>query len=47
MIGREDNKLVGIVSLGDLSRSDEGEAASVALDGITDPGGEHNQSRDS
>ena len=37
-------RLVGIVSLADVSRSDLGEAASVALGGITDPGGEHNQS---
>ena len=41
---REDERLVGIVSLADISRSDKGEAASVALGGITDPGGEHNQS---
>ncbi|HWH18712.1 MAG TPA: CBS domain-containing protein [Allosphingosinicella sp.] len=41
---REDERLVGIVSLGDISRSDQGEAASVALGGVTDPGGEHNQS---
>ncbi len=39
-----DKRLVGIVSLGDLSRSEESEAASVALGGITDPGGAHNQS---
>jgi CBS domain-containing protein len=44
VLSREDETLVGIVSLGDISRSDQGEAASVALDGITDPGGEHNQS---
>ena len=44
VISREDNKLVGMVSLGDLSRSDQGDAAQVALDGITDPGGQHNQS---
>ncbi|MCW3796848.1 CBS domain-containing protein [Sphingomonas sp. BN140010] len=37
-------RLVGIVSLADVSRSDQGEAASVALGGVTDPGGEHNQS---
>ena len=41
---RSDEKLVGIVSLADISRSEQGEAASVALGGITDPGGEHNQS---
>jgi CBS domain-containing protein len=43
---RDNDSLVGIVSLADVSRSDQGEAASVALDGITDPGGEHNQSQD-
>lgn len=46
VLSREGETLVGIVSLGDISRSDQGEAASVALDGITDPGGEHNQSSD-
>jgi CBS domain-containing protein len=46
VLSREQNKLVGIVSLGDLSRSEQGQAASVALDGITDPGGEHNQSEE-
>jgi CBS domain-containing protein len=44
VLNREDERLVGIVSLGDLSRSEHSEAASVALDGITDPGGEHSQS---
>ena len=44
VLNREDRSLVGIVSLGDLSRSNREEAASIALDGITDPGGEHNQS---
>ena len=44
VLSRQGENLVGIVSLGDISRSDQGEAASVALDGITDPGGEHNQS---
>ncbi|HEY0626720.1 MAG TPA: CBS domain-containing protein [Allosphingosinicella sp.] len=44
---REDERLVGIVSLADISRSEQGEAASVALGGITDPGGEHNQSAES
>jgi CBS domain-containing protein len=41
---RQGEKVVGMLSLGDISRSDQGEAASVALGGITDPGGEHNQS---
>lgn len=44
VLSREDERLVGIVSLGDISRSEQSEAAAVALDGITDPGGEHNQS---
>ena len=44
VLSRDGENLVGIVSLGDISRSDQSEAASVALDGITDPGGEHNQS---
>ncbi|HEV2080716.1 MAG TPA: CBS domain-containing protein [Allosphingosinicella sp.] len=43
---REDDQLVGIVSLADVSRSTKGEAAAVALGGITDPGGEHNQSQE-
>lgn len=43
VLSREDETLVGIVSLGDISRSEQSEAASVALDGITDPGGEHSQ----
>ena len=47
VLSREDRTLVGIVSLGDLSRSDRDDAAAVALDGITDPGGEHNQSQES
>jgi CBS domain-containing protein len=44
VLSREDRALVGIVSLGDLSRSDQSDAATVALEGITDPGGEHSQS---
>jgi CBS domain-containing protein len=46
VVSREDKKIVGIVSLGDISRSDQGEAAKVALDGVTDPGGQHNQSQE-
>jgi len=46
VLSREDNRLVGIVSLGDLSRSENNEAAKVALDGVTDPGGQHNQSEE-
>jgi len=44
VLSRENEKLVGIVSLGDISRSEQSESAAVALDGITDPGGEHSQS---
>jgi CBS domain-containing protein len=46
VLSRDDNRLVGIVSLGDLSRSDNSDAAQVALDGVTDPGGQHNQSQE-
>ena len=42
----QNERLVGIVSLADVSRSDQGEAASVALDGVTHPGGQHNQSEE-
>jgi CBS domain-containing protein len=44
VLSRESDQLVGIVSLGDISRSENSEAAGLALDGITDPGGEHDQS---
>ena len=40
---RDDDRLCGIISLADISRSEKHDAAAVALDGITDPGGEHNQ----
>jgi CBS domain-containing protein len=46
VVSREDRRLVGIVSLGDLTRSDQADAAQVALDGVTDPGGQHNQSEE-
>ena len=46
VLSREGDRLVGIVSLGDISRSEQDDAAQVALDGITDPGGEHNQSQE-
>lgn len=46
VLSRENDSLVGIVSLGDISRSEQNEAAAVALDGITDRGGEHNQSEE-
>ena len=39
----QDDKLCGIVSLGDLSRETGGEAASQALEGVSRPGGQHQQ----
>ena len=44
VVSRDGQKLVGIVALGDISRSNEHDIAALALDGITDPGGEHSQS---
>jgi CBS domain-containing protein len=44
VVSRGDQRLVGIVSLGDLSQGDHEEAAEAALEGITEPGGEHSQS---
>ena len=44
VLSRDGDRLVGIVSLGDLTRSDHDDAAEVALGGVSDPGGEHNQS---
>jgi len=42
VVNRE-KKLVGIVSLGDISQGAHHEAAHRALDGVTDPGGAHSQ----
>ena len=39
----ESEKLVGIVSLGDLSREAKGESAHQALDGVSAPGDKHKQ----
>ena len=39
----ESQNLVGIVSLGDLSREADGEEAHHALEGVSQPGGEHQQ----
>ena len=38
-----DEKLVGIVSLGDLARETRGETAEQALEGVSAPGGMHQQ----
>ncbi len=37
------DKLVGMVSLGDLSREGKQDAASTALEGISAKGGQHQQ----
>ena len=39
----ESENLVGIVSLGDLSRETDGETAHHALEGVSQPGGQHQQ----
>lgn len=44
VVSREDKRLIGIVSLGDLSRMGERETAAKVMEGVTDPGGMHNQS---
>jgi len=46
VVSRDERRLVGIVSLGDLSQSDRDDAAQTALEGITEPGGEHSQSEE-
>ena len=38
-----DDKLCGIVSLGDLSRESKPQLASEALEGVSQPGGDHRQ----
>jgi CBS domain-containing protein len=38
-----DKNLVGIVSLSDLARQGDSDAAGEALEGITQPGGQHSQ----
>ena len=38
-----DKRLVGIVSLGDLARETIGEASHEALEGVSQPGGSHEQ----
>jgi CBS domain-containing protein len=39
----EQERLCGIVSLGDLSREGDDESAEQALQGVTQPGGQHQQ----
>jgi CBS domain-containing protein len=48
VLSRQEQKLVGIISIGDLTKvDDEGQAAESALTGVSQPGGEHNQSQES
>ena len=39
----ENERLCGIVSLGDLARETDNECAHQALEGVSEPGGEHQQ----
>jgi CBS domain-containing protein len=39
----DSQQLCGIVSLGDLSRETDGDSASQALEGVSQPGGKHQQ----
>jgi CBS-domain-containing membrane protein len=39
----ENERLCGIVSLGDLARETRDESAHEALEGVSEPGGSHNQ----
>ena len=39
----EEKRLCGIVSLGDLSREADDDCASEALEGVSQPGGKHQQ----
>lgn len=39
----EEERLIGIVSLGDLAREARGESAHEALEGVSQPGGQHEQ----
>jgi CBS domain-containing protein len=43
VVSRETRRLVGIVSLGDLSRGTDDESAEIALEGVSEPGGERSQ----
>jgi CBS domain-containing protein len=39
----KDERLCGIISLGDLARETDNETAEQALEGVTQPGGQHQQ----
>jgi CBS domain-containing protein len=38
-----EQRLCGIVSLGDLARESDGQSANQALEGVSQPGGQHQQ----
>ncbi len=47
VLSREGQKLVGIISIGDLTKlDDEGQSAEAALAGVSREGGAHNQSQE-
>ena len=45
VLSREGERLVGIVSIGDLATQGSADAAEAAISGVSEPGGEHNQSQ--
>ncbi|HEY0149767.1 MAG TPA: CBS domain-containing protein [Allosphingosinicella sp.] len=45
VLSRDGDRLVGIVSIGDLAVQGDSDAAEAALSGVSEPGGEHNQSQ--
>ncbi|HEX8578037.1 MAG TPA: CBS domain-containing protein [Allosphingosinicella sp.] len=45
VLSRDGERLVGIVSIGDLATQGDSDAAEAALSGVSEPGGEHNQSQ--
>jgi CBS domain-containing protein len=45
VLSREGERLVGIVSIGDLATQSETSTAEAALSGVSEPGGDHNQSQ--
>ncbi len=47
VLSRQGERLVGIVSIGDLATQGDSDAAEAALSGVSEPGGEHNQSQGS
>ena len=47
VLSREGERLVGIVSIGDLATQGDSDSAEAALSGVSEPGGDHNQSQDS